>query len=265
MKPTLCPVQPHLHEDVRGTWTEYHQTRSETLRNQLIEYYLPLVTKVARRLQTNLPKSVSLEDLESHGSLGLVRAVECFDLDRGIQFNTYCTHRVRGAILDGLRSVDWVPRKLRSQHSSFSRTEEHLTRELGRRPTNQENADALGMDPDSYARKRDACAPRQLVSLSSTVNSGEGEETTELGDLIANNESSNPEALAIRNDTLQKILRVLSEKEKTVLVLYHFDNLKMADIGRVMDLTESRVCQIHNIVIRKLRNQIEILNTRSSC
>ncbi|MHC4470278.1 MAG: sigma-70 family RNA polymerase sigma factor, partial [Planctomycetota bacterium] len=160
-------------EDVRETWRAYKKTGSEELRNQLMEKYLPLVRYIADRLLATLPSFVELDDLQSMGIFGLIEAIDRFDPDRGVQFKTYCMNRIRGAILDELRSMDWVPRLVRIKANRIEKTVDKLEAKLGRQPTYYELAKELGMDFEEYYRMVEGASATLIISLSDEWNDGE--------------------------------------------------------------------------------------------
>jgi RNA polymerase sigma factor for flagellar operon FliA len=243
-------------DDVRHVWVAYQKEPTEELRNQLIEKYLPLVRYTAERLLTTLPSFVECDDLQSMGIFGLMEAIDRFDLSRGVQFKTYCTNRIRGAILDELRSMDWVPRLVRIKASKIDKSVHRLEARLGRKPTYYELANELEMDFDEYYRMMEGASATMIISLSDEWNDGEDNTGNRKIDLIEDRGDRDPFLEMHKRDLKNLICRSLSRKEKIVIVLYYYEGLSMKEIAAVLGLTESRVCQIHSKVIGRLRSSL---------
>ena len=244
-------------EDVRDVWKEFRKKGSEDLRNQLIEKYLPLVRYIAERLAATLPSFVEVDDLQSMGIFGLMEAIERFDPDRGVQFKTYCMNRVRGAILDELRSMDWVPRLVRIKANKIDKAVRRLEAQLGRAPTYFELASELGMDFDEYYRMVEGASATLIISLSEEWNDGEDNTGNRKIDLIKDEDGDDPYLEMHKRDLKDVITKTLSEKEKLIIVLYYYEGLSMKEIAGILGLTESRVCQIHSKVIGRLRSMLK--------
>ncbi|HET6202723.1 MAG TPA: FliA/WhiG family RNA polymerase sigma factor [Planctomycetota bacterium] len=242
-------------------WRQYKKTGDTELRNRLIEKYYPMVRYISERLLQTLPKSIELDDLCSAGLFGLMDAIDGFDLSRGIKFKTYCTTRIRGAILDELRSQDWVPRLVRVKASRLERAWQELQSRYGREPTTVELAKRLGLDLEQIQSElREAC-PRAIFSLSDAWDDEEDHPMEKL-DVLEDRKSPDTLALLQRRDVMDHLLRTLTEKEQYILRLYYEQNLTMREIGELLSLTESRVCQIHSNVMERLRRRF--LNVKSS-
>jgi RNA polymerase sigma factor for flagellar operon FliA len=239
--------------DVREVWREYKETGAEELRNQLIEKYLPLVRYIAERLLATLPSFVELDDLQSMGIFGLMEAIERFDPDRGVQFKTYCMNRVRGAILDELRSMDWVPRLVRIKANKIDKAVCGLEAQLGRKPTYFELSKELGMDFDEYYRMVEGASATLIISLSDEWNDGEDNTGNRKIDLLKDEMGDDPFLEMHKSDLKDLICKSLTDKEKLIIVLYYYEGLSMKEIAEILGLTESRVCQIHSKVIGRLR------------
>ncbi|MHC4859682.1 MAG: FliA/WhiG family RNA polymerase sigma factor [Planctomycetota bacterium] len=246
-------------EDVRETWRAYKKTGSEELRNQLMEKYLPLVRYIADRLLATLPSFVELDDLQSMGIFGLIEAIDRFDPDRGVQFKTYCMNRIRGAILDELRSMDWVPRLVRIKANRIEKTVDKLEAKLGRQPTYYELAKELGMDFEEYYRMVEGASATLIISLSDEWNDGEDNTGNRKIDLLKDEGGEDPFIEMHKRDLKDLICRTLSKKEKLIIVLYYYEGLSMKEIAEILGLTESRVCQIHSKVISRLRAHLRRL------
>ncbi len=240
--------------DYRQLWEEYARTHDPELKREITAAYFPLVKYLAERMVATLPASVDVDDLVSMGTFGLIEAIDRFDLSRGIQFKTYCTSRIRGAILDNLRANDWVPRLVRLRTNLVDKTLRKLYAELGREPTDPEMANELDMSMSEYqALRREAC-PTAVLSLTDDSASDDGEGgSTRMVDLIRDEDGDEPRVKQQLRDVKELLFKSLSEKERVVIQYYYFDGLSMREIAGMLRLTESRVCQIHSKVIRRLR------------
>jgi RNA polymerase sigma factor for flagellar operon FliA len=237
-------------------WVDYKATGDPHLRNQLIERYYPLVRYISERLLATLPRSIELDDLTSAGLFGLMDAIDGFDLDRGIKFKTYCTTRVRGSILDELRSQDWVPRLVRLKANKISRAWKTIEARLGREPTEYEMAEELGISSHEYRDMADEACPVTIYSLSDKFDDSQTDGGMEKSEVIADRRTESPLDKINRRDVIEVLTRNLSQKEKRIVIMYYYEGLTMKEIGRILDLTESRVCQIHSNVIARLKDRI---------
>jgi RNA polymerase sigma factor for flagellar operon FliA len=228
----------------------------EYLRNQLIERHYPLVRYIAERLLQTLPKSIELDDLVSAGQFGLMDAIRGFDPDRGIKFKTYCSTRVRGSILDQLRSQDWVPRLVRIKWSRIERALQQLTGEFGREPTHAELARVLDMSHDELSRELGDAQAKAMFSLSEKWDDDE-DGSVEKVDIIEDHESIDPVRELNRRDLMKFITRSLTHKERFIIEQYYQYGHTMREIGEMLALTESRVCQIHSNVMGRLKGLLQ--------
>jgi RNA polymerase sigma factor for flagellar operon FliA len=245
-------------EDV--LWQNYLATKSPAAREAIILRYAPLVKYVAGRLAIGLPANVEFDDLVSHGVFGLMDAIEKFDPTRNIKFETYAIARIRGAILDGLRSNDWVPRSVRQKARELERTCADLENKLGRSATDQEISEALDVSLHEFYQLLSEVSCTTLSSLDElwTINSNE-EDSVRVLDLIRNDDSEDPllhvELEEIRT-TLGNAIDCLPERERMVVVLYYYEGLTLKEIGEIMEISESRVSQIHTKAIFRLRGRL---------
>ncbi|GIW71831.1 MAG: RNA polymerase sigma factor [Planctomycetota bacterium] len=243
-------------------WAEYRRTGDLELRNRLMERYLPLVRATAERIRRRLPQSVELGDLESAGIFGLRDAIEGFDLQRGVKFETYCTTRVRGAILDELRSIDWVPRLVRTRANQLDKAMHDLEADLGRQPTDRELAARLGLELSELDAVVKEATAVNVVSLSESWPGAEEEErAVRKLDVLEDRRQHRPLEQLHHRDFLAVAARSLTPKERLILLLYYFEEMTMREIGLTLGLSESRVCQLHTRIMNKLREQFE----RSRC
>ncbi|MFH0944278.1 MAG: FliA/WhiG family RNA polymerase sigma factor [Planctomycetota bacterium] len=254
--------RPSVDSEIDAVWRNYKRTGSEALRNELIERYLPLVRYISERLLLSLPRSIELEDLQSAGVFGLMDAIDGFDLSRGIKFKTYCTTRIRGSILDELRSQDWVPRLVRLKAHQISKAQQQLEVELGRSPTAFEMARKLGMSLDQFGEMKQASSAKAIYSLSEKWDERDDEDSLKKIEIIEDKSSLDPAECLSQKDVLHAITRTLSRKEKLIVIMYYYEGLTMREIGDILSLTESRVCQIHSNVMSKLKVQLEKIRLR---
>jgi RNA polymerase sigma factor for flagellar operon FliA len=246
-------------KDIDGAWKGFFQTRDEHHRNLLMEHYLPIVKYTADRIYAKLPDKVELDDLISAGIFGLMDAIDAFDPERGVKFETYCTPRIRGAILDELRSMDWVPRLVRARAHQLENALQTLEAYLGRLPTEKEIADELSLGMNEFRRlQRDANAVG-LVSLSNKFAESESDKDVREIDIIEDQKSENPLVEAQKRDLKGLLIKGLTRAERLIVVLYYYEEMTMKEIGATLDLSESRVSQMHSSIIARLKAQ---MNTR---
>ncbi|MBI3846415.1 MAG: FliA/WhiG family RNA polymerase sigma factor [Planctomycetes bacterium] len=250
----LKPAKSNTPDPV---WVTYKKTRDENLRNILIERYMPLVRSISERLLATLPKSIDLDDLTSAGIFGLIDAIDGFDINRGIKFKTYCTTRIRGSILDELRSQDWVPRLVRLKAHRIERTYKTLESRLGRKPTDFEMAKNLELTLRDYGSMVDEATAVNVFSLNEKWEEDGEDNAVNKVDILEDKKSEDPILALNQKDVLEFVTRSLSEKERLILVMYYYEGLTMKEIGEILDLTESRICQIHSSVMERLKNQLK--------
>jgi len=237
------------------TWRLYQKRRPEHLRNQLIEAYLPTVKSIAERLKLKLPESVDIDDLFSAGILGLMDAIDKFEPERGVRFETYCAQRIRGAILDDLRRNDWVPRMIRTKSNWLDRTKAELAGELGREPVDEELAARLKLSLDDYYGMLEELDVKAQISIEGHT-SDKADDSDHLRiEMLADKKRESALSVLHRNEVRENAVKGLSGNERTVLVMYYYDNLTMKEIGRILDLSESRVCQIHAQILDFLKRK----------
>jgi RNA polymerase sigma factor for flagellar operon FliA len=240
-------------QDVREVWAEYARTKSETLRNHLMEHYLHLVKRMAQRIHTKLPKEVELDDLISAGTFGLMYAIAAFDLSRSVKFETYCANRIRGAILDELRSWDWVPRLARLRAHKLIEATRTLKIELGREPSEEELAKCMHVSMDELDRiARDGNVTRIMPLSRKRFDNGEEDHEDVLEDSKATDRVRGME----REDLRAILTRGLSRAEQLIIILYYFEQMTMKEIGATLDLSESRVSQMHTMILTRLQGKL---------
>jgi RNA polymerase sigma factor FliA len=241
-------------------WKEYKESGSKVAKDKLLVEYAHLVKYVVGRIAINLPASVSRDDLTSAGILGLIKAVETFEPERGFKFETYAGHKVRGAVLDELRALDWVPRSVRQKSRELQRTYAKLENELGRMPYDDEVCEAMGVTQQEFEDILSDVAPTTIISLEEAMpdRSTDAKELRII-DTIEDPGGDNPLRELGFNEVktiLKETIANLPEKEKLVIALYHYEELTLKEIGVVMDISESRVSQIHSKAILKLRGRL---------
>jgi len=246
-------------EGVAELWEEYKSTGSVEARNRLVLHYSPLVKFVAGRVSSGLPHNVDQADLVSYGMFGLIDAIDKFDLERGFKFETYAISRVRGSIIDELRSIDWVPRSVRAKARSVERTYAKLENELRRTPTDAEVAAAMGLSEDDLQALFARISFFGIVALEETLSVGpDRADAATVGDTITD-PGMGPVVAFEKEETRQMLVAAinrLQEREKVVLALYYYENLTLNQIGQVLGITESRVCQIHTKAVLQLRSKL---------
>jgi RNA polymerase sigma factor for flagellar operon FliA len=233
------------------------------LRDQLIMDYSPLIRFVAQRIASRLPSNIDIEDLISSGVIGLMDAIDKYDPSRDNKFKTYAEFRIRGAILDELRSQDWVPRSVRDKAKRLDRMAADLEQKFGRKPTDDELSQALGMPIEEFFDMNAKVKGVQLLSIDDFGGTNGSADRRSLLESLENPNSKNPFA-QLRNasarDILRKHIEELPEKQKLVLQLYYFEDLNLKEIGRILEVTESRVSQLHTQAIEKLKKHRAILS-----
>ena len=240
-------------EDVRHWWASYKRDGNDAARNKLWEHYLPLVQHQARRLSAKLPSTVELDDLIAAGCFGLMEALAGFDLERGIKFETYSPRRIRGAILDHLRSMDWVPRLERSRAKEREQVRDALTKRLGRRPTDEEIATKIGLSTRERSKFYKQSQPVRVVSLGGVRYTSDSDKELLEADLILDKKQASPFTAAERQDLRQFITKTLVRAERLIVLLYYYEEMTMKEIGRTLALSESRVSQMHTSIMARLR------------
>jgi len=231
--------------DLSGVWREYKRSGSQSIRNELMERFLPIVKYNAERIAAKLPDEVEYDDLISAGIFGLMDAIDAFDLQRGVKFETYCAPRIRGAILDELRSMDWVPRLVRSRANRLERASREMEATLGRKPTMTEIGQHLKLPQPEFDKLiRDATAVAQISLSRKHSETDSNKDVCEI-DVIEDRHGRDP------------MTRGLTRAERLILILYYYEEMTMKEIGLTLDLSESRVSQMHSAILKRLKEQLE--------
>lgn len=254
---TNTPPRSSDAKPIAEVWIEYRTTGSEAARNQLIEFYLPLVRFTAERVHNKLPGEVELDDLIQAGFFGLLDAIDAFDKERGVKFETYCAPRIRGAILDALRSLDWVPRLVRARSSQVDQANKALEMALGRQPTDDEVAAKLNVSEDEFSKIRKDAGAVGVISLSRKwYDTDSNKEVREI-DLLVDPRQTNPVAVVQSRDLRDSIIKGLSRAERLIIILYYAEGMTMKEIGATLELSESRVSQMHSSILARLKAQLQ--------
>lgn len=245
-----------LKQDIKEVWIEYKKTKTQELRNVLMEHYLHLVRYNAERIHVKLPDEVELDDLMSSGIFGLMDAIAAFDLERGVKFETYCAPRIRGAILDELRSMDWVPRLVRSRSHKVEGASRQLEVELGRSPTQEEVARRLKIPMSEFEKVAKDANAVGLVSLSRKWFETDSNKDVREIDILEDKRGADPIREIQRKDLKELITKGLTRAERLIIILYYFEEMTMKEIGATLDLSESRVSQMHSSILARLKAQM---------
>jgi len=248
-----------VESDVNVLWSQYQEQNDPAIRDALILNYSPLVKYVASRVSVGLPQNVEHADLVSYGMFGLIDAIDKFEPDRGFKFETYAISRIKGAILDELRSIDWVPRSVRSKVRSVEKAFAKLEAREGRAPTDEEVAAELGWTEPQFQQVLSQISVVGMAALDEILMvGGDRGEALTLGDTIADSSHGPTGAFEVTEvrQMLSQAINGMPEREKVVLTLYYYESLTLSEIGRVLGVTESRVCQIHTKAMIQLRSRL---------
>ncbi len=240
-------------------WIEFRKTKSTQLRDAFIRQYMPLVKYVAGKVAVNMPNSVEFDDLVGFGHFGLLDAINKFDPDKKVKFKTYAVTRIRGAIFDELRQLDWVPRSVRQKSREIEDTIVELEARLGRPASDEEVATAMGLSLESFNSTVLKVSGTSVLSLNDVWYSGESSDRMSIGDSIESPLSLNPDVIVEREEikrVLMEAINELPEKEKMVLVLYYHEDLTFKEIGQVLQVSESRISQLHTKANLRLRAKL---------
>ncbi|MBQ0163356.1 MAG: RNA polymerase sigma factor WhiG [Treponema sp.] len=240
-------------------WLEYKKTKSPQLRDKFIRQYMPLVKYVAGKLAVGMPGSVEFDDLVGFGQFGLLDAIEKFDPGKNVKFKTYAVTRIRGAIFDELRQLDWVPRSVRQKSREIEDTIVELESKLGRTATDAEIAEKMGVSESEYQQTVMKVSGTSVLSLNDVWYSGNDNDHMSIGGSIESPSSLNPDVIVEREEIRKVIVEAINElpeKEKMVIVLYYHEDLTFKEIGQVLDVSESRISQLHTKANLRLRAKL---------
>lgn len=246
-------------EALRDLWRRYFSTGSVELRDELIEKSLFLVKYVVGRIGSVLPTHVKMEDLYSSGVTGLVKAVEKYDPSKNSKFESYAILLIKGAIIDELRELDWIPRSVHQKANLIASAQEILQQQLGREPTDQELSKYLGMTEEELSELLLRVRPAILIPLNGDVSHND-EENAPISERIADAKAETSFEVANRNECaslIENAIADLSDQEQKVMILYYYEELMLKEIGKIMGISESRVSQIHTKALLKLRSRLQ--------
>jgi RNA polymerase sigma factor FliA len=251
MSTTLAP------EDVEQLWIEFKKDPdNQEMRNRLVEIYLPLVKYNGERIWARLPEGVELDDLISAGVFGLMDAIDAFDLSRGVKFETYCVPRIRGAMLDELRTMDWVPRLVRSKASKLNEAMKTLEARLGRAPSEAELAAELQISIEELEKMMLDANAVNLISLNKKWYETDSYKDVREIDILEDKKGEDPTRRIQKNDLMRLVTKGLNRNERLIIILYYYEELTMKEIGATLDLSESRVSQMHSSIVQRLQGQL---------
>ena len=244
-------------DEIYQVWQDYkNDSTNQSLRNRLVEQYFPMVKYNAQRVWARLPDGVEIDDLISAGVFGLIDAINAFDLTRGVKFETYCVPRIRGAMLDELRATDWVPRLVRSKASKLAEATKQLDVKFGRKPTDNELADHLGIacrELEKFVLDANAV---NLTSLNKKWNETDSYKDVSEIDILEDKKSDDPTQRSRKKDLMRLVTKGLNKNERLIIILYYYEQLTMKEIGDTLNLSESRVSQMHSTILQRLQTQL---------
>jgi len=242
---------------IEQVWIEYQSTRSEEIRNFLMERFLPLVRYNADRIYSRLPDEVDIEDLMSAGLFGLMDAIDAYDLDRQVKFETFSAARIRGAILDELRHMDWVPRLVRHRTSKVEFARQQLEMRSGKPATDDDVSRFLEVDGEQFEKYMRDSHSVSTISLTRRCFGTDGTKEVREIDVIKDDSQANPLGEIQRKDLKNLLTKGLSRAERLIVILYYYEGMTMKEIGATLDLSESRVSQMHSSILARLKAQMQ--------
>ena len=241
--------------DREKLWETYRKAPTSELREQIIVEYAPLVKLVAGRLSMYLGTNVEYEDLVSYGIFGLIDAIDKFDTEKDVKFETYASLRIRGAILDQIRKMDWIPRTVRQKQKKLEETVRAIEMRTGKNASDEEIAEELGLSKEELLEWQSQLKITNVISLNEFLEQGQ----EPVMDARGNSHFAQPEDVVGENElkeVLKQALDVLTEKEKKVILLYYYENLTLKEISKVLEVSESRVSQLHTKALSKMRGKM---------
>ena len=252
MATTIAPA-----DDIQEVWKSYKADQTQKdLRNRLVERYLPLVKYNGERIWSRLPEGVELDDLISAGIFGLMDAIDAFDMSRGVKFETYCVPRIRGAMLDELRTMDWVPRLVRSKASKLAEANKTLEARHGRAPTDRELSEYLEISIPELEKMVAEANAVNLISLNKKWYETDSYKDVREIDILEDKKGEDPTRRVQKTDLMRLVTKGLNRNERLIIILYYYEELTMKEIGATLDLSESRVSQMHSSIVQRLQHQL---------
>jgi RNA polymerase sigma factor for flagellar operon FliA len=251
---TLTFSDESVHaEDVDQLWAVYKNNPTDQLRNRLVERYISIVYHRAERVWSRLPEGIELDDLIQVGTIGLMNAISSFDPSRGIRFEAFCLPRIQGAMQDYLRDTDWAPRAVRSKSTKLRDAEKTLEQQHGRKPTDQELADALGISGKELHQNYAEIQHINVTSLDKTFSDREGSKDMREIDMVPDRRSEDPTEQIAKVDLLRTFTKGLNKTERMIIIMYYYEELTMKEIGAALDISESRVSQMHSSIVERMK------------
>jgi RNA polymerase sigma factor for flagellar operon FliA len=247
-----------LHEiDMAQIWVLYREYSCGTIRNFLVEKYYDIVHFTAERMHMRLPNEVEVEDLKSAGLFGLMDAIEAFDTERGVKFETYCGTRIKGAIFDELRAMDWVPRLVRARSSKVDQARRSIEMGSGKKATDDQISSHMQLDSSEYKKVIRDSQPVGVVSLNRKWYETDSSKDVREIDVIKDTKQEDPLRSVQRQDLQGLITKGLTRAERLIVILYYYEEMTMKEIGLTLDLSESRVSQMHSSILARLKAQMQ--------
>ncbi len=246
--------------DEAELWVKYQKNHDQQIREHFVKQYAPLVKYVAGKVAIGMPSNMDFDDLVSDGVLGLLDAIEKYQIDKNVKFKTYAVTRIKGAIFDGLRERDWIPRSIRQKAKEVQNLMAELEIKYGRSATDEELAAALNLPKEDLNKLMVNISGTAVVSLNDIWHVGSEGDEMSMEDAVEGPASLNPEVLAEKSEVknvISKAIGSLPEKEKEVIVLYYYEDLTLKEIGEVLDVTESRVSQLHTKAIMRVKAKLK--------
>lgn len=240
-------------------WDNYMKTQSAKVREQLIVEYVQLVKVVAGRLSMYFGSNVEYDDLVGYGVIGLIDSIDKFNTSMNVKFETYASIRIRGSIIDQIRKMDWVPRSVRDKQKHYNAVETELTYKLGRKPTDEEMIEELGVSEDEYYVTQTKLLSANLVYLDDNSSNDADKDSNSISDTLEQNTFESPEGSLLKNELKEKIqvaLLELTERERQVVMLYYYEELTLKEISTTLEVTESRASQLHTKALKKLKKHL---------
>lgn len=252
-------LDKYKEQDETELWKKYRKTALSELRDYFAEKYAPLVKYVAGKVAIGMPQNVEFDDLVSYGSFGLLDAIEKFDPERDIKFKTYAMTRIRGAIFDELRSIDWIPRSIRQKAKQLEEIIGMLENKLGHTVEDEDIAKELGISVDELQSLLAKISGTTIISLNDIWYLGDDNDEVSFMETLESPQNLNPDTLIEREEiksVIVEAIKQLPDKEKKVIVLYYYEDLTLKEIGDVLEVTESRISQLHTKAIMRLRGKL---------
>jgi len=245
-------------EDIDQLWTVYKKNPTAQLRNRLVERYIAIVYSRAERFWARLPEGIELDDLIQVGTIGLMDAISSFDPTLGIRFEAFCLTRIQGAMQDFLRDQDWAPRPVRKKSTELNEAYKTLEQQYGRKPTDQEIADELGITGDELHQRYAETHNLNVTSLDRTFSDNDGSKEIREIEMVADRRSEDPTERLAKIDMIRTFTKGLNKTERLLVIMYYYEELTMKEIGLALDISESRVSQMHSAIVERMKRMYSI-------